>query len=226
MCGRYSISKSPAEWGCLFGATVGDDIAGAVYNAAPTMMLPVIGMQEPGRVQYFSWGISKRWTTSAHVPTLLINARAESVFEKRTFKDWVFHNRCIVPADGFYEWTGNGKERQPWRFSLLDDGVFAFAGLFAPISATIDDDRMAFCIITTQANSLIAPFHDRMPVMLRKDQAITWLTASAKETLQPCLEVFPAEDLKVHKVSPKINKAGVNTPDLILPWQSPELTLF
>jgi len=83
------------------------------------------------------------------VPTLLINARAESVFEKRTFRDWVSHNRCIVPADGFYEWTDKGKERQPWRFSLKDDGVFAFAGLFAPISATLGDDRIWRCFPLT-----------------------------------------------------------------------------
>lgn len=210
--------------GSLFDVVPDTEILGVVYNASPTDTLPVITMQEPWRLQGKQWGIKYAWDGAKE--QLLINARSETVFEKNTFKNLIKTNRCLIPADGFYEWSGNGKARQPWRFSLKSGELFAFAGLYSAIPNQGSDAKAEFCILTTQANRIVEPYHNRMPVILLKERAKLWLEESDNDALLPMFNPLDEGLMMVYKVSPKINKAGVNSPELINPWHDPELTLF
>jgi len=224
MCGRYSLSKGAKEVGSLFDVVPDTEILGMVYNASPTDTLPVITMQEPSRLQGKQWGIKCAWGGAKE--QLHINARSESVFEKNTFKNLIKTNRCLIPADGFYEWSGNGRVRQPWRFSLKSGELFAFAGLYSTIPNQGSGAKAEFCILTTQANRIVEPYHNRMPVIILKERAKLWLEESDNDALLPMFTPLDEGLMMVYKVSPKLNKAGVNYPELINPWHDPELTLF
>lgn len=226
MCGRYSISKKAREIADFFEVSPPDNFSGAIYNAAPTQLLPAIALNQPHKLQLFKWGLLASWSNESASQPLLINARAESLFEKKMFAPLVQTNRCLVPADGFYEWERVGKTKQPWRFTLADDGIFAFAAIFSNTVYKNGQIGHTFAIITTGANQLVSPVHDRMPVILDRETSQSWLEAGNPHEIQQILKPFQADKMKSYKVSPKINSAAANSPDLINPWQDPTLTLF
>ncbi|MEE4177952.1 MAG: SOS response-associated peptidase [Bacteroides sp.] len=226
MCGRYSISKKAREIGEHFNVTIPSGFQGELFNAAPAQSLPVIAMNQPLSIQMFQWGLKAPWKNASGESSLVINARSESLRAKKMFSRLLDGQRCIIPADGFFEWEKTRKIKQPWRFLLESEELFSFAGLF-DLMETPDGCRYyAFSIITTQANSLLEGIHDRMPVILDQEGHAAWLRETSPSVLDDLLQPFPSEKMKHYKVSQKVNNAANNNPELIKPWQDPNLTLF
>lgn len=226
MCGRYSISKKAREIGDHFSVTIPSEFEGGHFNAGPAQLLPVITMDQPGSLQVFLWGLQTKWKSPAGKPTTVINARAESLFEKKMFSGLLSQKRCLVPADGFFEWEKAGKKKQPWRFVLKDEGLFAFAGLFDIITGPDGKNHFGFSIITTRSNELLEGIHNRMPVILDRQSSDAWLNETETERLAELFRPYPSGNMKSYKVSPKVNSVSLNTSELIIPWQDPNLTLF
>jgi len=226
MCGRYSISKKAREIGDHFSVTIPAAFQGGHYNAAPTQVLPVIAMDKPDRLQHFRWGLQPRWESTLETPPIMINARSESLHHKKMFSVLLPRKRCLIPADGFFEWEKLGKTKQPWRFMLKNEDLFAFAGLFDQVALPDGTNTTAFTIITTSANELLQGIHDRMPVILDREGSRAWLSEAESGRLSELLAPYPYGEMKSYRVSPKVNSAALNTPELIKPWQDPNLTLF
>jgi putative SOS response-associated peptidase YedK len=191
-----------------FGAVVAEPLV-ARYNAAPSQILPVILSSDPGRIEMLRWGLAPSWFLKAKHRDGIINVRAETLREKHTFDADVRQRRCLVLADGFYEWTRRAKT--PYRIVMKNGSPFAFAGIWE------SNDVKTFAIITTTPNSL-APIHNRMPVILRPDEERLWLSDDAEvPALLKILQPLDPTLLKVYEVSRLVNKASVDSPELIEP---------
>jgi putative SOS response-associated peptidase YedK len=144
----------------------------------------------------------------------LINARAEGITEKPAFRQVFQSKRCLVPADGFYEWIRQGK-KIPYRFTMADESPFAMAGLWDVWKDHKNNIIGSFTIITTTANELMAPIHDRMPVILDKEGSQKWLQNTEPAELQYLLKPFPSDKMKAYRVSAKVNSVKNEGPDLL-----------
>jgi putative SOS response-associated peptidase YedK len=182
------------------------------YNIAPTQDVAVVQGDDSGRVlTTMRWGLIPSWTKVPKKAPLLNNARAETVAEKPSFRSAFKCRRCLIPVSGFYEWLTEGKSKQPYLFRRPDDQLFALAGLWETWN-----DIQSCTIITTEANDVMAPIHDRMPVILSENDYTVWLDATAKEPgklLTPC----PADELITYPVNPIVNNARNQGPDCIEP---------
>lgn len=167
MCGRYSITTPVEGMRRVFGFPERPNLEPR-YNLAPTQSAPIVRLGEDGRRHLASlrWGLIPSWAKEAAIGSKLINARSETLAEKPSFRGPLKSRRCLVPADGFYEWLKTDAGKQPYRIALADGGVFAFAGLWDRWALPGQDAVESFTIITTAANELLSPIHDRMPVML------------------------------------------------------------
>jgi putative SOS response-associated peptidase YedK len=187
------------------------------FNAAPSQQLPVVVEETDGAraLRLLRWGLVPRWRKpgQSNTPTP-INARSETIIEKPMFRGLVKGHRCLVPASGFYEWQRqNGK--QPFYITLRDEPLFAFAGLYDDPPS--DDEPGSFTILTTEANALVAPLHDRMPVILRRDDEATWLDPDLTdpEEITHLLRPYPAAPMVAYPVSKAVNNVRNNSPELI-----------
>ncbi|MFA6587554.1 MAG: SOS response-associated peptidase [Patescibacteria group bacterium] len=214
MCGRYSIFSPDEILEKRFGAKVQGKIF-KHYNAAPSQILPVITNEKPQAIQPGIWGLRLKWLKDR--PEGLINARAESVAEKPTFKHAFQKQRCLVICDGFFEWQRLKTGSQPFRIALKSNQPFAFAGLWEPYVFK-DETLPSFTIITTEPNSLISKIHDRMPVILNPETEKTWLDLTSPiESLKKCLAVFPDDLLQVYPISKTVNAPTIDTVDILKP---------
>jgi len=184
MCGRYSLTTAPEAMRALFDYENLPNLEPR-YNIAPTQMVPVVRLAAAGRreLALLRWGLIPHWARDPSMGARLINARAETVAGKPAFRDAFAHRRCLVPADGFYEWRTENGRKQPFRIGIKGGGVFAFAGLWeswtAPEGAggaiAPGDAVETVTIITTDANEKLRPIHHRMPVILPVEGYATWL---------------------------------------------------
>ena len=169
------------------------------------------------------WGLTPRWAKRATGSSRpLINARAETIAEKPTFRDALRQRRCLVLADGFYEWQRVGPVRRPMRVVLRSGAPFAFAGIWS-VWRDPDGTTVPSCaIVTTAANDLLRPVHHRMPVILPQDRAGFWLDRSVKDppALASVLTPHPADKLAIYEVAPLVNSAANDTPAVIAPVAS------
>jgi len=197
------------------------------YNIAPSQTVPVIierGNTRRREVTQLQWGLVPSRSTDGHP---FINARAETLAEKRSFAESFLRRRCLIPADGFYEWKRKGKWKQPYFFQLKDESPFAFAGIWDHWQR--NDLAISSCaIITTTPNEMLAEFHDRMPAILMAEDQEAWLSRDADpRELKALLAPYPADGMKSFAVSEKVNSALVDEPQLVEPIElKPELTLF
>jgi putative SOS response-associated peptidase YedK len=209
MCGRYRLARKKEILAEYFDA--GDDVDWAPrYNVAPSQDVPVI-RQDAARpvrsVSLMRWGLIPSWAKDAKAGFKMINARAESVSEKPAFREPLQSRRCLIPADGFYEWAKEGKTKSPYCFARTGDSVFAFAGLWDRWNGPDGEVLHSCSIITTTANALVGGIHDRMPVILEPGNYDLWLdpgfrkTESVLEFLKPC----PPESMSSWRVSPRVN---------------------
>ena len=224
MCGRYRLSRRKQMIEEYF-ETENEVDWEPRYNIAPSQPVGII-RQDPSKPErHFSlarWGLIPSWATDASIGFKTINARAETVADKPAFRDAFVSRRCLLPADGFFEWSRRGKEKQPFHFGMQDDSLFAFAGLWDrwkdPSGTVIE----SCTILTTTPNSLLVDVHDRMPVILRPDNYDLWLDPGFKDVkaLAEVLAPFDAAKMRSFPVSTRINAVANDDPDCVVPWQS------
>jgi putative SOS response-associated peptidase YedK len=225
MCGRYVSSTPPDQLADYFGASLtAERLVDAEYNVAPTRdVWTVFHDGELRRLDLSRWGLVPMWAKDAAIGNRMINARAETVAEKNAFKKAFRRQRCIVPADGFYEWTSRPgqRQKQPWYIQRPDGEPFAFAGLWETWRGPDrSDDPLRTCtILTGPANDKMAEIHDRMPIMLPPSSWEAWLdpTIDDQELLGRFLVPAPPELITFHPVSTEVNNARHHGEHLIEP---------
>jgi putative SOS response-associated peptidase YedK len=224
MCGRSSLTKTEKEIEDRFHSTFYSDELERYnplpsFNIAPTQMSPVITSEEPDRIHLFRWGLIPFWAKDKSIGAKMINARAETLLEKPSFRTLVSRYRCLVPLDGFYEWKKEGSVKVPYRIITTDNDIFAAAGLWDRwLDAEHQTMVFSFTIITTPPNTLMKSIHDRMPAILLRQDESHWLDEDiqAKDAMA-LLRPYPTENMRAYKVSTRVNNVRNNTPDLILP---------
>ncbi len=205
MCGRYTITTPAEKLAQLFEVEVSAQYQPR-YNAAPTQQLPVISNNQKQKISLYEWGILPRWAQEKGSTQRLINARAETILEKATFKSSFKKRRCLVVADGYYEWKKTKDKKIPHRILLKEERPFTFAGIWDAFENESGMQVPAFVIITVAASPIIADIHDRMPAILDKETADFWLSDSEDhEGLQDVLRTYPDAQLKAYAVSTQVN---------------------
>jgi putative SOS response-associated peptidase YedK len=214
MCARYNLHSDPKLLVDQFGVEVG--IPMPRFNIAPTQYVPLIrpSADRPGReVASLRWGLIPSWANDIKIGARHINARAETVAEKPAFRAAFKRRRCLVPASGFYEWTGPAKKRMPHLFSMRDARPFAFAGLWEKWER-VGEQIESFTILTTEANELCAKYHDRMPVIVHRNDYDLWMTGEPSE-VSALFHPYPCDDMTARPLSPRVNNSRNEGPELL-----------
>ena len=186
------------------------------YNCAPGDKILVVREENGREIDAFSWGLVTDWTREKHIN--LINIRSDTLMNKETFLRLLKQKRCLIPADGFYEWKKDGNEKKPYYIYMADKKLFAFAGLWNSWVSPEGEETKSCVIITTDANELVAPIHNRMPVILPEDKLDIWLSKSPGEKeLLDLLKPYPSSLMRLHAVSKAVNNVKNNSPDFIKP---------
>ncbi|MGF1505013.1 MAG: SOS response-associated peptidase [Anaerolineae bacterium] len=176
---------------------------------APTQPVAVIANNQPDELDFFVWGLIPNWAADPKIGSRMINARAETLAEKPSFRVPFRRRRCLVLADGFYEWqkVPGQKAKRPMHIGMADGSIFAFAGLWETWHSPGGDLLLSCTIITTQPNDLVAPIHNRMPVVMQRGAYDLWLDPDERrpEDLQHLLEPYPAEKMAAYEVSRAVN---------------------
>jgi putative SOS response-associated peptidase YedK len=218
MCGRFTMATNTAALEERFHARLAAEIAEPTYNAAPSQAQLTILNAHPQAMVRAAWGFVPEWADGRPDVKPLINARAETVATKPFFRDAFKRKRCLVLADGFYEWKRTGKGKVPYRIALETQEPFAFAGIWSTVRDAQGVVQPTFAILTTEANALVAQIHTRMPVILWEQDEAVWLDPQLSlDAAQALLVPFPADLLMAYEVSPRVNSPVYNTPDLLQP---------
>ncbi|SHN23410.1 Putative SOS response-associated peptidase YedK [Cyclobacterium lianum] len=221
MCGRYSekqdlkkvedqlklrLSEKAKDWKPSF-------------NIAPSQLAPVVTSDDPDLMDVFHFGLVPHWAKDKKVGYKMINARSETLLEKPSYKPLVINNkRCLVLADSFFEWKKEGKEKQPFRIYIPDREVFFFAGLWSSWKDPEGETYNSFSIITTAPNNLMEKIHDRMPVILTREEEKLWLDPDQNpKDLLKLLNAYPADSMEAYEISKEVNKPGNNHPGILDP---------
>ena len=218
MCGRFTMATHTAALEERFHARLATEIAEPTYNAAPSQAQLTILNDHPDTIVRAAWGFVPEWADGRLDVKPLINARAETVATKPFFRDAFKKKRCLILADGFYEWKRAGKGKVPYRIALKTEEPFAFAGIWSTVHDAQGAGHPTFAILTTDANALVAQMHTRMPVILREQDETAWLDPNlALDGAQALLVPLHAELLRAYKVSPKVNAPAFNVPEAVQP---------
>ncbi len=215
MCGRYRLSR-PKYLVEYFDTEPPEEDFRASYNIAPTQSVAAIRPGTNKRIlSNMRWGLIPSWANDIAIGSRMINARGESVLEKAAFRDSFRQRRCLIPADGFYEWKRSGKTKRPFNFSMKDDSLFAFAGIWDCWKSPEGKLLESCSILTTTPNDLVKDIHDRMPVILPRKEYEPWLTVPAAQAdeLIEMLAPFDADLMRKYEVGPLVNSPGNDSPD-------------
>ncbi len=221
MCGRFSLTVDPAELQDAFRDYTFPEKFAPRFNIAPTQ--PVLAIPNDGRsrADFFVWGLIPSWSKEASIGNRLINARGETLGEKPSFRGGYKHKRCLIVANGFYEWKSKPmtKTKTPHFIHLKTREPFAFAGLWDEWHSPDGSEIRSCTIITTEPNELMAPIHDRMPVILEPGDYPEWLDTTAREpaSLNHLLKGFPAALMEAYPVSTLVNSPANDSAECILP---------
>ena len=219
MCGRFSLTADLGELARRFEFDGNLLDLEPNYNVAPTQnVLTVIG-GENRRGGFMRWGLIPHWAKTASIGSRMINARAETVAQRPAFSDAFRRRRCLVLADGFYEWQRAGSVKKPMRIVMESGEPFAFAGLWA-MWRDSEGNRIPSCtVITTEANDLLRPIHNRMPVILPREMEEFWLDRDVQDVavLENALTAYPSELMQTYQVSTFVNSARNNGPQVVEP---------
>lgn len=220
MCGRfdqiYIIEKLAKRFLCVYK----DIDFKARYNIAPSQEVPVVINRGENELKLFKWGLVPSWAKDPAIGHKMINARAETLDKKPSFKESLKTKRCLVPATGFYEWQKkNHHTKIPMRVTLKTEEPFAFAGLWSTWQQPKGTPINTFTIITTQASELLKPVHDRMPAILKPEEEALWLSPNVFDinAILALLSPYPSHLLKVYEVSSLVNSPENDTPECIRP---------
>lgn len=225
MCGRFTLKNSSEAIAEVFHLAEAPTLEPR-YNIAPTQLVPtVLCKPQPSaqsstdserQFQMLRWGLIPSWTKDPAIGARMINARAETVSEKPSFRNAFRHRRCLIVADGFYEWQRQERKKQPFYFRLQNGQAFAFAGLWERWQSPHGETVESCTIITTEANELMHPIHDRMPVILDVKDYDSWLDPAVKpEALQQLLQPYRSEAMTTYPVSTQVNNPANNSPEFI-----------
>lgn len=229
MCGRYTMKINVDKLADRFKVaqqTVQQLDVQSDYNVAPSEFNPVVlaGDGEANELELMKWGLIPAWSKDGKMAYSTINARAEGIADKPTYRKPFRSQRCLIPAAGFYEWqtVAGQKAKQPFYFTLADvaaDEMFAFAGLYDTWHGPDGQEVKSYTIITTTANEVVAPVHNRMPLILPREVEDIWLDPQQHDTerLAKLLRPYPAEQMVAHPVSLAVNNPGNRGEQLILP---------
>ncbi len=232
MCERYTIIAEADEIKNRFNTEVPEAYV-PTYNAAPSQALPVITNKLPKEVSFFYWGLVPGWAKNKSISTKIINTSIESIFGKTSFQNALQQRRCLVIADGYYEWKQSFKKSKiPYRIVKEPKGLFAFAGMWDEYEDNEGNIVHTFTVITTTASENLSKIHDRMPVILPdKESEQLWLSNHVTmEELMGLLQPEDALSMDFYTISPMVNAVKNNSPKLIQPTppvdQFGNLTLF
>jgi putative SOS response-associated peptidase YedK len=222
MCGRYTLRHSAQEIQQRFGLNAGSAEVVPRYNIAPTQMLPVIFQRGETRLaQPMRWGLVPAWAKEINTSLSTFNARAEGIADKPMYRGPIRRQRCLVPADGFYEWGAatQGSKKQPYFIHRRDDALFAFAGLYDHWRQPDGTDLWSYTLITTTPNATVAPLHNRMSVILLPEDEAEWLDPGITDPFQVTRLLRPAPDdlLAAYPVATLVNNARTDAPEMIVP---------
>jgi putative SOS response-associated peptidase YedK len=229
MCGRFTLTRSAAEIAAHFGLGPLPELAPR-FNIAPTQEAPIVRVRSSGQrvLELRRWGLVPPWAKDVAVGARMINARVESVAERPAFRDALRRRRCLVPADGFYEWQGRTGRRRPHHLALPDGGLFAIAGLFerwlGPGGEAVD----SFTLLTRPAQGAVAALHDRMPLIVDPAGYPAWLDRAASDpaALLAALPEALGARLVARPVDTRVNDVRNDDPACLAPAREVELPLF
>jgi len=220
MCGRYALTVSARVLAELFELEIAPEFE-ARYNIAPTQTVPIVrrNRDDHREMSLARWGLIPSWASDAKMGARMINARAETVASKPAFRSAAKRRRCLVPADGFFEWQRVGDAKQPHLIRFSDARPFAFAGLWETWQPPTDVPVASFTIITTRPNSVVARVHDRMPVILPGEAFAEWLGPDelASERLAELLAPHPADEMEAFPVARTVGNPRNDSPECVAP---------
>ncbi|WP_017688012.1 SOS response-associated peptidase [Paenibacillus sp. PAMC 26794] len=219
MCGRFTITDPLDAIMDRYYASIADGFDYKPnYNAAPMQYIPtIIGSKDGNRLGALRWGLVPSWAKDDKIGNKMINARAETLTEKTSFKRLISSKRCIIPTNGFYEWRKEGTEKQPMRILMKDDSLFSLAGLYDTWTDP-DGNKLSTCtIITTEPNSLMENIHNRMPVILRPEDELEWLGRDNDnvQSLLGLLKPYQASEMRAYEVQKEVGNVRNNNEELI-----------
>jgi putative SOS response-associated peptidase YedK len=218
MCGRYTLFKDNQELAKRYNLAKAPDYK-TNYNITPGQIMPIIKSENSSlTATMMKWGLVPKWAKDPKIGYKLINARADTIFEKPIWKNLILHKRCLVPFNGFYEWQRDIKEqKQPYYIHPKKQAIASFAGIWEVFSDTEGQNWHTYAIITTSPNQEMSAVHDRMPVILKPNQEASWLDPSLDnpQDIQQFFKPLTDGDLEVYKVSKDVNSPRHNSQELI-----------
>lgn len=229
MCGRFTLFHDEVEVQERFEVTDCYFKVQPRYNIAPTQTVAIVRPSEAGQRMLigYRWGLVPSWASDPTIGSKLINARVETLLEKPSFKSALARRRCLIPADGFYEWDKTGRNKQPVYIRLRKPRLFGFAGLWDEWQTPDGSPLHTFTIITTTPNPLIAPIHHRMAVILNPEAEKHWLNPQLTDTskLLSLLQPYPDTEMELAHVAPLVNSVAIDSPQCIEPAEY-QMSLF
>ena len=225
MCGRFTLTADQDSFEDRFSLTRFDLGWVPSFNIAPTQeVLTVTNDGSENRPELMRWGLVPSWAKDPKIGNRMINARSETLAEKPSFRTAFKRRRCLIPADGFYEWKREGKAKKPMLITANPGGLFAFAGLWETWKQPDDSWLLTCAIITTPANEFMKSIHDRMPVILPRESEASWLDPEEQDTamLSELLLPYDSDRMEAYEVSTLVNSPRNNFPEVI----EPVATLF
>lgn len=221
MCGRFTLTIDPAELRDTFGEYTFPDQFAPRYNIAPTQPVLAIPNDAKNKADFFLWGLIPSWSKDPSIANKLINARGETLAEKPSFRGGFKYKRCLIPADGFYEWKAQPgtKTKLPYFIHMKDRRPFAFAGLWDEWQSPEGGALRTCTIITTEPNDLMKTLHNRMPVILNRKDYADWLDPAPRtpESLLRLIKPFSPDAMAAYPVSTLVNRPGNDRAELIAP---------
>jgi putative SOS response-associated peptidase YedK len=223
MCGRYAITSAPEAIRALFRYDERPNFPPR-YNVAPTQPIPIVRLNEGKReFALVRWGLIPSWVNNPKTFSLLINARGESVIDKPAFRAAMRRRRCLIPADGFYEWKPVGERKRPYFVRLKSGRPLAFAGLWETWTGPNGEEMDSAAIVTTNANRALAAIHERMPVIVPPEAFDLWLDCGKVDAPTAAALIAPAPEglLDVYEVSTAVNRVANDDARLVAPLAAP-----
>ena len=220
MCGRYTFTQ-PESLGERYSLHNMIEIR-PNYNAAPTQDMPVIRLKgSEMSLAVMRWGLIPSWAKDKNIGYKLFNARSETVFEKPSWRSAIKTRRCLIPATGFYEWKREGSsKKQPYYITAKRSEIISFAGIWESWKDENDESIETYSIITTSPNKEMSELHDRMPVILRREDELAWLNEDNRDFLETLMKPYEDDTLRLIPVSTDVNLVKNNDGNLLLPVNS------
>jgi len=219
VCGRFTIGEIKELVPRFSISNQIPDMPRPRFNIAPTQDVPIVISRSPHQLVMMRWGLIPFWAKDPKIGSRMINARSETVAERPAFRASLKEHRCLVPTTGFYEWKPTGKGKVPFFIRRTDEKLFAMAGLYDHWKDPAGEEVLSFTILTTAANDLMAPIHDRMPVVLSREDEEKWVRSSPLEDgeLERMARPYPSSQMEAYPVSRAVNDLTKDSEELIRP---------